>query len=147
MTSDTRYIAGSLEWLNMVGAVLQNAAESAGLPASQTISLVEHCIDGPEIAPGLVQGLRFDIRNGMPSFRVGVEPDEVGDITVHVTPEVAQRLNQLYTSDPALEQVQQEARVRDELRVQGDASKLGAWFPASHDEIVRRTVGSPPAPR
>lgn len=142
MTAETQYVAGSVEWLTMVGEVLLAAARSAALPADLTLSLVEHYIDGPEIARGLFQGLRFDISNGRPNFRVGVTPDEVGDITIHIAPEVAQRLNQLYTSNPALEEFQLEALASGKLRIRGDPSQLGSWFAATHDEIVSRTAGS-----
>ncbi|NDW02050.1 hypothetical protein [Salipiger sp. PrR002] len=142
MLSETTYAAGSPDWLAMVGEVLVTAARAADLPADLTLSLVEHYIDGPEIAPGLFQGLRFDITNGVPSFRAGVRPSEAGDITIHVTPEVAQRLNQIYTSDPTLAQVQQAALASGQFRVEGDPSRLGAWFAATHDAIVSRTASS-----
>ncbi len=143
MLSKHQYAAGSPDWLAMVGEVLLTADRAAELPADLTFSLVEHYIDGPEIAPGLFQGLRFDITKGVPGFRVGVRPGEVGDITIHVTSEVARRLNQLYASDPALAQVRQAALASDQLCIQGDPSRLGAWFAASHDEIVSRTRVSP----
>ncbi|HBS98504.1 MAG TPA: hypothetical protein DEB47_01235 [Citreicella sp.] len=145
MTSKINHTAGSHDWLTMVGEVLQAAARSAALPDDLNLSLVEHYIDGSELSPGLFQGLRFDIRNGVPGFCVGVAPHEVGDITIKVTALVAQRLNQIYSSDPAYAQVQQEARASGELCVSGDPSRLGAWFAAAHDDIVRRTAGSPPA--
>lgn len=142
MPSETTYAAGSPDWFAMVGEILVTAARAADLPADLNVSLVEHYIDGPEIAPGLFQGLRFDITNGVPSFRTGVMPGETGDTTIHVTAEVAQRLNQLYASDPKLVQVQQAALANDELRIEGDPSRLGAWFAGTHDEIVSRTAGS-----
>lgn len=142
MSPETTYPAGSADWLAMVGEVLLTAARAADLPADLTISLVEHYIDGPEIAPGLFQGLRFDITNGVSSFRTGVRPGEAGDITIHMTPEVAQRLNQLYTSDPTLAQVQQAALASGQFRLEGDPSRLGAWFAGTHDKIVSRTAGS-----
>lgn len=144
MSSEPTYHAGSPRWLAMVGEVLLTAARAAELPADLSVSLVEHYIDGREIAPGLFQGLRFDITNGVPSFRAGVTPGEVGEITIHVTARVAQRLNQLYASDPNLAQIQQAALASDQLRIQGDPSRLGAWFEGTHDKIVSRTAGSSP---
>ena len=141
MSPKTTYTAGSPGWFAMVGEVLVTAARAADLPADLSVSLVEHYIDGFEIAPGLFQGLRFDITNGVPSFRTGVTPGEIGDITIHVTPDVAQRLNQLYASDPTLAQVQQAALADGQFRMEGNPSKLGAWFEATHDEIVSRTAG------
>ncbi|MAB06696.1 MAG: hypothetical protein CML50_11900 [Rhodobacteraceae bacterium] len=142
MSPEITYAAGSPDWFAMVGEVLVTAARAADLPADLSVSLVEHYIDGSEIAPGLFQGLRFEITSGVPSFRTGVTPAEVGDITIHVTAEVAQRLNQLYTSAPSLVQVQQAALANEHFRMEGDPSRLGAWFAATHDEIVSRTAGS-----
>lgn len=144
MLSKTTYSAGSPDWLAMVGEVLLNTARAADLPTTLSASLVEHYIDGPEIAPGLFQGLRFDITNGVASFSAGVMPGEIGDITIHVTPEMARRLNQLYSFDPNLVKVQQEALASDQFRIQGDPSKLGPWFAGTHDKIVSRTAGSSP---
>ena len=80
MSPEITYAAGSPDWFAMVGEVLVTAARAADLPADLSVSLVEHYIDGSEIAPGLFQGLRFEITNGVPSFRTGVTPAEVGDI-------------------------------------------------------------------
>lgn len=142
MSPKTTYTAGSPDWFAMVGEVLVTAARAADLPANLSVSLVEHYIDGPEIAAGLFQGLRFEISNGVPSFRAGAMPGETGDIIIHVTADVAQRLNQLYASDPILAQVQQAALANGQFRIEGDPSRLGAWFGATHDEIVSRTAGS-----
>lgn len=140
MSPKTTYTTGSPDWFAMVGEVLVTAARAADLPADLSVSLVEHYIDGSEIAPGQFQGLRFEITNGVPSFRAGVRPGETGDITIHVTAEVAQRLNQLYASDPTLAQVQQAALANGQFRIEGNPSRLGVWFVATHDEIVSRTA-------
>lgn len=142
MSPKTTYTTGSPDWFAMVGEVLVTAARAADLPADLSVSLVEHYVDGAEIAPGLFQGLRFDITNGVPSFRTGVTPGETGDITIHVTADVAQRLNQLHASDPTLAQVQQAALANGQFSMEGDPSRLKTWFQTTHDEIVSRTVGS-----
>ncbi|WP_417679338.1 hypothetical protein [Pseudodonghicola sp.] len=139
MTDDTRLPAGSRQWLTMVGERLQQAAQHADLPSEQTVSLVERYSDGEEIAPGLVQGLRFDILCGVPSFRIGAAPEEKADITVEVTSEAARRLNQLFSTDPAYALALEEYLKSGALRMCGDPAKLGAWFGAVHDDIVRRT--------
>ena len=123
----------------MVGEQLQKAAQRAGLPSDLTISLVERYSDGDEIAPGLVQGLRFDIRCGAPSYRIGAYPEEKGDITVEVTSEAARRLNQLISTDPAYAHAVKEYLKSGALRIDGDPAELGAWFGSVHDDIVRRT--------
>jgi hypothetical protein len=64
------------------------------------LSLVERYTDGVELFEGLVQGLRFDIQNGKPSFRLGVRQDEGADITMEIAAAAARELNSLKSADP-----------------------------------------------
>lgn len=134
-----RIVHGSVAWFEMVGTMLCEAAAKADLPASLDISLVERYRDGAALPGGLVQGLRFNIVGGVPSFRVGAGADEGGDITVEVTAAASQVLNSLYAADPdfvaALARFQRDGA----LRIDGDPGRLGPWFAAVHDAIVERT--------
>ena len=84
-----------------------------------------------------IQGFRFDIVGGKPSYRVGVRPDERGDITVEVTSAVARELNLMPAKASAV------ARRRyveaGEIRQEGDPSRLGDWFAATGASIIART--------
>jgi len=61
----------------------------------------ERYTDGIELDSGLVQGIRFDISAGKPSFRIGARLDDAADVTVLLTAAAARKLNLLYSSDPA----------------------------------------------
>jgi hypothetical protein len=131
---------GSAAWFHMAGTLMCEAAARAGLPPNLDVSLVERYIDGVELSPGLVQGLRFDIKNGQPSFRVGAALDEHADITVEVTAAASHELNRLYSNDPRFEAALTRLKSTGDMRVQGDLPRLGNWFGAVHDPIVDRTI-------
>lgn len=103
------------------------------------MSLVERYTDGLELSEGLVQGLRFDIVAGMPSFRVGVRKDERADVTVEVTTAAAHELNLLRSTNPAYQTTLGNFVASGEMRVDGDPSQMGDWLNAVHDPIVDRT--------
>ena len=126
-------------WFAMVGRVMEQAALHAGLPPDLNVSLVERYTDGSEAGPGLMQGLRFEIIGGRPTFRQGVRHGERGDITVEVTTSASRRLNTLYGADPAFSAAFAELQASGELKVDGDLSALGSWFETVHDGIVDRT--------
>lgn len=92
------------------------------------------------LAGGLVQGLRFDIVNGAPSFRTGALPDEQGDITIEITTVAARTLNLLLSTDPSYSATAEHFRRSGAMRVKGDLSKLGDWLQSVHDPIVARTI-------
>lgn len=147
MALHCKFHAGSPEWLTMVGEQLLTAALAADLPPDLDVALVERYIDGAQIAGGLVQGLRFEIRRGVPSFRIGVAPDEEGDITIEVTVQAVRQLNQIMSDDPAYATALEGYQKSGALRIFGNPSLLGAWFGAVHDEIVHRTVPGRPRHR
>lgn len=147
MTLHRKFHAGSPEWLTMVGEQLRAAALAADLPPHLDVSLVERYVDGAQMAGGLVQGIRFDIRKGIPSFRIGVAPDEEGDITIEVKVQAVRQLNQLMSDDPAYAAALEGHQKSGALRIFGTPSLLGAWFGAVHDEIVHRTVPGRPRHR
>jgi hypothetical protein len=130
---------GTAQWFEMVGKVLVDAAMQAGLPPECNVRLVERYIDGIELSPGRVQGLRFDIINGKPTFQLGAGRDERGDITVEVTKAASYTLNTLRSDDPRFHAVFINLQSASELKIDGDLSQLGSWFSAVHDRIVDRT--------
>jgi hypothetical protein len=138
MTARLRH--GSLAWFQMAGGLMCDAAARAGLPPGFAISLVERYIDGVELADGLVQGLRFDIEDGKPSFRVGARRGESADITVEVTAAASHELNSLYSADPRYQAATARLLASGDLRINGDIARLGDWFGAVHDPIVDRTA-------
>uniref|UniRef100_UPI0039F06B89 hypothetical protein n=1 Tax=Bordetella sputigena TaxID=1416810 RepID=UPI0039F06B89 len=84
--------------------------------------------------------LRFDIVDGVPSFRSGARPDERGDITIEITTAAAKSLNSLLSADPAYGDAADHFMQSGAMRVHGDLSKLGAWLQYVHDPIVARTI-------
>ncbi|MYM75012.1 hypothetical protein GTP56_22845 [Duganella sp. FT134W] len=130
---------GRARWFEMVGEVLLDAATQANLPPDLNIRLVERYIDGTELSPGLVQGLRFDIVNGKPAFQLGARPDERGDITVEVTKAASYTLNTLRSEDPRFHAAFTNLLAAGELKIDGDLSQLGSWFSVVHDRIVDHT--------
>jgi hypothetical protein len=123
---------GTAMWFDMVGTGMKNAVIEANLPPDSNACLVERYIGGIELSPGLLQGLRFSIQGGQPSFRVGVAPDELADITVEVTSAASYELNTLYSTDPRFGQAFERLKRTGELRVQGDLADLGEWFGSVH---------------
>lgn len=103
------------------------------------VSLVERYTDGIELDNGLVQGLRFEITGGRPSFRPGSRRDEQGDVTVEVTTAASRTLNTLYGADARFSAALANLRANGEFKVDGDLEPLGDWFLAVHDRIVDRT--------
>lgn len=140
MTPDSRIAHGSGAWFDMVGRLMCEAAQAAGLPADLDLSLVERYTDGQPLAPDLVQGIRFDIRAGLPSYRVGAGRDERGDITVEISAAASRALNTLYGADPRFASELERLRHGGEFHIDGDLARLGAWFDAVHDRIVDRTA-------
>ncbi len=128
---------GTPSWFEMVGQVMSEAAERAGLPPDQNVTLVERYTDGGDFGSGLVQGFRFDIVGGKPSYRVGVRPEEQGDITVEVSSTIARELNRMPAEASA---IARESYVgTGEIHQEGDLSQLGDWFGQVHQSILDRT--------
>lgn len=141
MKSETvKIVQGTPEWLDMIGRILTDAAEEAGLPLDMNLSFVERYVDGADIGDGRVQGIRLDIERGRPSYRIGAGRDEQGDIVVEVTARAARELNHLYSDDPAYAALFERYRVLGEWKVvKGDLAELGDWLASTHDRIVDRT--------
>ncbi|WP_198937213.1 hypothetical protein [Herbaspirillum camelliae] len=116
---------------------MTEAAEQAGLSPNHNVSLVERCTDGADLGDGLVEGLRFDIVGGKPSYRVGVRPDEHGAITVEITSAAARDLNRL--RGDAVVAALERYLAFGKLRQDGDPSHLGPWIAATKEPIVDRT--------
>jgi len=129
---------GTMTWFGMVGTLMCDAASRAGL-ATDLNWLVERYSDGVVMPNGRVQGIRFDIVNGAPSFTIGVGKDESGDVTIEVAADAALELNLLYTVDPAYVASLDRATRQGQIRVQGDLSVMADWLTAIHDTIVDRT--------
>lgn len=123
----------------MVGKAMAEAASNAALPSDLQVSFVERYTDGVELSKGFVQGLRFEITNGAPSFRVGAGWHEQADVTVEITSAGARKLNVLRSADPAYLKARDELLRSGEMRVVGDPSRMGAWLDTVHDPIVDRT--------
>lgn len=139
MTTHDRLRHGEAAWFEMVGAVMTQAALRFGLPASLNLSFLERYTDGSEIAECLFQGLRFEIRDGVPSFQAGARPDERADVTIEITAAGARALNLLYSDDPEYALLIAALLRTGEMRVEGDPSRLGGWLGTVHDLIVART--------
>ncbi|MEX1827492.1 hypothetical protein [Luteibacter sp. CQ10] len=116
------------------------AALRGGVAPDTNVSLVERYMDGVTLSEGLVQGLRFEIVDGVPSFRAGARPDERGDITIEITTAAAKSLNLLLSADPAYATAADHFMRSGDMRVDGDPSTLGTWLKYVHDPIVARTV-------
>ncbi len=140
MTTNTKLRQGTAAWLEMVGTLMSEAAALSGLSPELNVSLVERYTDGVELSVGLVQGIRFDIISGKPSFRVGVRLDEQGDITIEITAAAARRMNLLGSADPHHRTALDTFLRSGEMRVHGDLARLGGWLNAVHDRIVDRTI-------
>jgi hypothetical protein len=139
MITDTKVRQGTTAWFEMVGRLMREAASQSGLSPELNVSLVERYTDGVELSEGLVQGIRFDILGGKPSFRVGARPDERADVTVEVTAAAARELNALRSADPSYQAARDKFLSTGDMRVDGDPSRLGGWLDAVHDPIVDRT--------
>jgi len=136
----TRLEHGTADWFEMVGRVMCDAAAQAALPPGLNFGLVERYLDGAPLPGGFLPGLRFDIRDGQPRFRVGALPGEQADVTVEVTATASRELNTLYANDPRYPAALARLQASGELRIHGDVAGLGAWFGSVHDAIVERTA-------
>lgn len=140
MTASEKLRHGTAAWFEMVGTVMCEAALRAQLAPGLNVSLVERYTDGTALSDGPVQGLRFDIVDGAPSFRAGARPEERGDITIEITTAAARSLNLLLSADPSYKTVAEDFVHSAAMRVNGDLSKLGDWLESVHDPIVARTI-------
>ncbi|MBB5713014.1 hypothetical protein [Sphingomonas xinjiangensis] len=138
--SEAKLPQGTPAWFEMVGMLMCRTAARAGLAPDLDVSFVERYIDGTAIGGGLVQGIRFDIRGGKPSFREGVSPDEKTHVTVEITAAAAQELNRLRSADPAYAAARDRFLRTGEMRINGDPNRLGDWLAVVHDPIVDRTI-------
>jgi len=139
MTTDMKVQQGTAEWFEMVGTLMSEAASQAELSPELNLSLVERYNDGVELSDGFVQGLRFDIVRGKPSFRIGARRDERAEITVEVTAAAARELNTLHSADPKFQAARDRFLKTGEMQVDGDLSSMGKWLEEVHDPIVDRT--------
>lgn len=140
MTMDAKVCQGTTAWFEMVGTLMSEAASQSGLSPELSLSLVERYTDGVELSEGLVQGLRFDILGGKPSFRVGARRDERADVMIEITAAAARELNTLRSADPNYTAALQGFLSTGEMRVEGDPLRMGGWLNAVHDPIVSRTI-------
>lgn len=140
MTTETKMRLGTAAWFDMVGTLMSEAACRYGLAPELNFSLVERYTDGVELVGGLVQGLRFDILGGKPSFRVGAWRGEQADITIEITAAAARTLNSLYSTDPNYLAARAKFLSTGEMRIHGDPSQMGDWLNTVHDPIVDRTA-------
>jgi hypothetical protein len=131
---------GSAAWFHMVGSLMCEAATQAGLPADLNVGLVERYTDGVQFQDRLMQGIRFDLRAGKPTFRIGAFPEERGDITVEVTVAASRELNALYGTDPRFRATLSRLQESGEMSIDGDLQRMGKWFETVHDRIVDRTA-------
>jgi hypothetical protein len=143
ITAELMVAHGTPAWFAMVGEVLTEAAIRAALPPGLNVCLVERYTDGAELAPGLLPGVRFEIRAGRPSFRAGALPGERGDITLEVTTAASRTLNTLYGADAAFTAAFSAFLADGQLKIEGDLAALGDWFSGVHDRIVERTRETP----
>lgn len=139
MSTDAKVRQGTTAWFEMVGTLMSEAASQSGLSPHLNLSLVERYTDGVDLSEGLVQGLRFDIINGKPSFRVGARRDERADVTIEISAAAARELNSLRSVDPNYPAAVDNFRSTGEMRVDGNLLRMGDWLDAVHDPIVDRT--------
>lgn len=140
MATEPKLLQGTTAWFGMVGQLMSEAASRSGLSPELNLSLVERYSDGEELSEGLVQGIRFDIRGGVPSFRVGVRCDERAEVTIEISAAAARALNSLRSDHPTFPATRDAFLRTGEMRVDGDPSRLGDWLDAVHDPIVDRTT-------
>ncbi len=140
MSRSARYVHGSDGWFEMIGAVLCETIARERPDPHLEWSFVERYSDGFELAPGLVQGIRLDIRSGEARYRVGVGREEAGDATIDVTSTTARELNRLLQAEPGFDRMMAAALAAGSLRIEGDLTPIAAALSKTHDEIVARTV-------
>lgn len=140
MASYSKLPQGSHEWFEMVGAIVCEALNRTESLSTSGWTFVERYSDGKALRDGLVQGIRFDVRGGVATYRVGVRPDERGDVTVEVTVAAARVLNLLYSDDPQFDSARETAVAVAALRVEGDLSLIAAVLAQTHDSVVDRTA-------
>jgi hypothetical protein len=136
---DDKTTHGTTAWFEMVGELLEVAAREAALAPDIAFRFVERYTDGADLGGGRVAGLRFEIAGGKTSFRVGVRPEERGDLTVEITAAGSRLLNTLYGDDPAYGLAIADLKRAGALKVDGDFRCVGRWFIDVHDRIVART--------
>ncbi|MBB3644521.1 hypothetical protein FHX14_000680 [Rhizobium sp. BK619] len=136
---DAKIRQGTAAWFDMVGQTMCEAALRAELAPDLNLTLIERYTDGIELADCLIQGLRFDIIDGRPSFRSGARRDEQGDIIIQITAAAARELNLLHNADPQYPKSIERVLTTGEMQVDGDPSLMGSWLKAVHDPIVDRT--------
>ncbi len=139
MTDGCRIKQGTAAWFQLVGTLMSEAASRAGLASDFNLSFVERYSDGVELSEGRIQGIRFDIVVGQPSFRIGVGRDERADVTIEVTAAAARELNRLYRGDAEFPSALDRLVSTGKMRVTGDPSRMGRWMEDVHDPIVDRT--------
>ena len=124
MAVDRTLCQGSMAWFEMVGVLMCKAAARSGLSPNHNLSLVERYTDGVALSDDLIQGLRFDIIDGRPSFRAGARIGERADITIEVTAGAARTLNTLYRADPNYVAALKQFLGTGEMRIDGDPAPL-----------------------
>jgi hypothetical protein len=97
----------------------------AVLPADLNVGLVERCTDGIRFQDGLMQGIRFDVYAGKPTFRVGTFREEHADITVEITAVASRELNALYGMDPRFQATLSRLQESGNMRIDGGRPTLG----------------------
>lgn len=138
--ADVKLTQGTEAWFEMVGDLICEAIAQSGFPSELNLSLIESYTDGTALPGGQFQGLRLDIVDGTPSFRVGVLPDEMADVIIEVSADAARVLNTLRSDDPRYPAAIINYLNSNEMQIAGDLSVLEPVFAAIHDNIVQRTT-------
>jgi len=138
--TDMKLRQGTTAWFEMVGMLICEAASRAGLASDFNLSPVELHTDGLSLCGGFVQGLRFDIRNGIASFWAGARLGEEADIRIEITSAAAGQLNSLYSADPRYQAALERFLSTGQMRVDGDPTQIGSWLQTVNDTIFDRTI-------
>lgn len=140
MAANAKVPHGTREWIEMLGAELCAGAARANLPSDYNVSMVEHFTDGATLDDGLVEGFRFDVKGGVPEFRVGVKPQERGDITILMTWAASRQLASVYGADPEHHRLFESFLSDGAMEIEGDFSALASWLGPVHDKVVDQTA-------
>jgi hypothetical protein len=130
---------GTIDWLEIVGEEMMNGVRRNPPLSDFRVSFIERYRGGRAMGGRLVYGFRVDVSGHDLTFQIGVDGDDIADVTIDADIDAVGVLAKLLSTDPAYAESMRRFTESGAFRIQGRLDELGAWTAGVHDAICERT--------